>query len=368
MTDRIAFIGIGNIARRIITGLVKSGFEQQRIVVAEHNRQQLEEFCAAYPNMILENSNRQAAASTAMTIICVKPNDMYSVCAEIAPLTKGLLISTAAGVPIACLSEWSGGCRAIVRCMPNTPVSLLKGVVGLYATEGVSDGSRRDVENLFAKIAAVFWLNRESDINVVTALCGSGPGYFLALAEQFAEFACDYGFADTERFVSDVLSHGVKVAARSVGEDTGELIAHCVEYLAECGLSESEDTHMLYVTCLSCLCVFVAGLKKAAVRAGFAPSTVANMVDATLSGSAALAEGEGDVRRLYIQVASKGGTTAEGIKVLKEAKLKQLLVPGTQNNGAASFAKKCSGIEDLAQRMFDAARRRADALEAEISA
>ncbi len=368
MTDRIAFIGIGNIAQRIIAGLIKSGVEPQRIVVAEHNRRRLQAFCAAYPGLILAASNREAVADAATTVACVKPNDMRSVCAEIAPALNGLFMSTAAGVPIARLSEWTQGCRSIARCMPNTPVSLLQGAVGLYAAAEVSADSRRDAQSLFARVAAVFWLDKESDMNAMTALCGSGPGYFLALAEQLAAIARDCGFADTQRFAAEVLSHGAQVIARFGAEDTDALIAHCAEYPEQCGLANSEDERMFYAMCLSCVAAFVTGLKKAAAQSGFAPSTATAMVHATLSGSAALAADEGDAKRLYAQVASKGGTTAEGIKVLKEANLKQLLAADARGGRAAFGAQQYRDAQALAQRMFHAAQQRAAAMEAEVSA
>lgn len=367
MTERIAFIGSGNIARRIITGLIKSGLEQERVVVSDRSRESLNELCTLYPKVVPARSNREAVTGAKIIMLCVKPGDVRNVCEEIASIMKGVLVSVAAGITSARLSDWSGDHRAIVRCMPNIPISVRQGVVGLYAIPEVSTDERDDIQNLFAKAAATFWLDKESLMNSITALSGSGPGYFLALAEDFEILAREGGLADVEQFAGDVLFHGAKIVEYSIHQPTDKPVQSCVEYLDENGLSKDEHQRMLYITCLGCLSAFCEGLKKAAVQAGFTEPTAAEMVRTTLSGSAALAKSEGGVKQLYTQVASKGGTTEQGIKVIKEANLQQVLMTDTHQDGDLSIGQKCAGMEQLAKRVFEAARDRANTLEAEMA-
>ena len=81
----------------------------------------------------------------------------------------------------------------IVRAMPNRPALLGAGITALYATPTVTAAQRSQAEAIARAAGRVVWLRAESELDVVTALSGSGPAYFFLLAEQLAQAAVALG-------------------------------------------------------------------------------------------------------------------------------------------------------------------------------
>ena len=77
--------------------------------------------------------------------------------------------------------------------MPNTPALIGQGIAGLYATPAVSAAQRAQVEALLAPTGATLWLQREADLDAVTALSGSGPAYVFYFIEAMLQAAQDMG-------------------------------------------------------------------------------------------------------------------------------------------------------------------------------
>lgn len=129
-------------------------------------------------------------------VLAVKPQVMDAAMAGLAPVigphTIGL--SIAAGIDIARLSRGLATGR-IVRAMPNTPAQIGKGVTGAVAAPGLERGDRDKVEPLLAAVGAVVWLEKEADLDAVTAVSGSGPAYVFHLVEALAEAARNQGLA-----------------------------------------------------------------------------------------------------------------------------------------------------------------------------
>ncbi len=80
------------------------------------------------------------------------------------------------------MNNWLGA-QPIVRCMPNTPALLRKGVSGLFATGQVSAGQRQQAQTLLSAVGTALWLDEEQQLDAVTAVSGSGPAYFFLLIE-----------------------------------------------------------------------------------------------------------------------------------------------------------------------------------------
>jgi len=119
----ISFIGGGNMARAIISGLKNNGFGMSAIMVLEldaDKRVQLsEEFGVQATTSYADVSNSD------VILLSVKPQQLRTVCVELSPLLeKQLVISIAAGVRTKDISRWLSGYAAIVRVMPNTPAQI----------------------------------------------------------------------------------------------------------------------------------------------------------------------------------------------------------------------------------------------------
>lgn len=132
--------------------------------------------------------NEIAAVQPRIVVLAVKPQIMGAVLPELRSLVRPgtLFVSIAAGVSLDKLSEMLGGGAAIVRAMPNTPVSVGLGITAAFGNALVTEADRATCDLLLGAVGAVVWLSQESQMDAVTALSGSGPAYVFALTECMA--------------------------------------------------------------------------------------------------------------------------------------------------------------------------------------
>jgi len=93
---------------------------------------------------------------------------------------KALHLSVAAGIRSDSIARWLHTER-IVRSMPNTPALVGQGITGLLARAGVSARADKLIEQVLKSTGEWLWVKRESDLDVVTALSGTGPACVLCL-------------------------------------------------------------------------------------------------------------------------------------------------------------------------------------------
>ncbi len=195
---RIAFVGGGNMARALIAGLVRQGAAAAQIRVGEPDADHRAQLARDY-GVQSAADNAAAVAGAGIIVLAVKPQEMARVAAALAPgLTGGapLLLSVAAGITTADLARWCPG-AAVVRAMPNRPALLGAGITGLYAAATVGAAPRALAEAVMAAAGRTVWVQRESDLDTVTALSGSGPAYFFLLAEEMAAAGVALGLDPT---------------------------------------------------------------------------------------------------------------------------------------------------------------------------
>jgi pyrroline-5-carboxylate reductase len=130
----------------------------------------------------------------AACVIALKPQVLRTEAVRLKPVARSgaLMISIAAGTSIASLVK-AWGRMAIVRAMPNTPGAIGKGITALFAPRGVPPKSRVIAERLMSGLGETLWVARESAIDTVTAVSGSGPAYVFLLVESLAEAAREQG-------------------------------------------------------------------------------------------------------------------------------------------------------------------------------
>lgn len=193
---RIAFIGGGNMARAIIGGLIAKGTAADNLLVVEVDAIARLKLVAEYGITALEGPSPILAGADAV-IFAVKPQNMREAAQGAAGvLADPLVVSIAAGIRLDDLSRWLGGRRRLVRAMPNTPALVHAGVTGLFAPEGVAEGDREAARALLGAVGATVWFERETDLDAVTAVSGSGPAYVFYAMEALEEAARGLGLAE----------------------------------------------------------------------------------------------------------------------------------------------------------------------------
>ncbi len=192
--NSIGFIGAGNMAGSLVRGLIAKGTPATAIHVADIDTDKLNDLaseCGIQPA-----SNEQIAAQCEVIVLAVKPQVMESVCRG---LTLGsqnpLVVSVAAGITLAQLRKWLAGSSAIVRCMPNTPALVGLGASGLFANDQVSAAQRDVAQQLLAAVGMSAWVDSEADLDLVTAVSGSGPAYFFLFMEAMQHTAQEMGLS-----------------------------------------------------------------------------------------------------------------------------------------------------------------------------
>ncbi|MEO1250977.1 MAG: pyrroline-5-carboxylate reductase [Pseudomonadota bacterium] len=123
-------------------------------------------------------------------ILAVKPQIVADALPAHENIAGGaIVISVMAGVTIKTIAGLLGGPAKIARAMPNLPAAIAKGVTGVFANEGLTSADRNSVDALLAAVGETLWVGSEADIDLVTAVSGSGPAYFFQFAECLAEAA-----------------------------------------------------------------------------------------------------------------------------------------------------------------------------------
>jgi len=190
---KIAFLGGGNMAGALIGGLIARGFDASAIHVIEVNAQARERLAAGYPVSVSATPDAATRACDTL-VLAVKPQDMRAALSSLGSDVGGMLVvSIAAGLRLEDLSRWAGGHRRIVRCMPNTPALIGKGIAGLYALPEVSTQERARAEQVLAAVGEVVWVDAEALLDPVTAVSGSGPAYVFWFIEQLAAAGAHLG-------------------------------------------------------------------------------------------------------------------------------------------------------------------------------
>lgn len=219
---KLAFMGAGNIAQAIIGGLIEGGFNPKDIWAADPSLRQLDKLKSRRINTTTDNL--VAVSKADVIIISVKPDVVESLAREVSALASGkLFISVAAGVTTRSLVSWLG-CPTIIRCMPNTPALLQKGMTGLFATKSVTTENRKVGESILAAVGETRWFEKESDLDAVTAISGSGPAYFFYVIEVMQSAAEQLGLSrEASRQLVLQTALGASVMAAKSTEPTAEL-------------------------------------------------------------------------------------------------------------------------------------------------
>ncbi len=193
----ISFIGGGNMATAMLDGLLALA-QPPTVVVADPNPGKRAAFTAR--GLIATADNGQATAAARIVVLAIKPQVAAQVVPEIgaAWATDKILVTILAGMPTTKLATWLPAGARIVRAMPNTPLAIGQGMVGLCAGAHADAADVALAEALFTPCAQVLRVADEARMDAITAVSGSGPAYFFRFAEALVEGALALGFTRDE--------------------------------------------------------------------------------------------------------------------------------------------------------------------------
>ena len=215
---KITFIGGGNMADALIGGLLRKGFAAADLRAVEINRDARAKLQEKYGIVCADSIG--AVGDDEVILLAVKPQQMREA-AQGSGLraNANLVISIAAGITLPSLSRWLGTHRRLVRAMPNMPALIGAGISGLCVLDNaaVTEDDRNRAQTILRAVGSTVWIEDEAQMDVVTAVSGSGPAYVFYFIEAVEEAARKLGLSmETARTLTlETFTGAAQLAAAS---------------------------------------------------------------------------------------------------------------------------------------------------------
>lgn len=225
MGIKVVLVGCGNMGHAMLSGWLSAGrLRADEVAVVEPNAE-LRQRAAEAGVASHETAERLDAISPELVVFAVKPQLMGAVVPDyrrFAPAAT--FLSVAAGTPIATFERLLGADAAIVRCMPNTPAAIGKGMMVTVANGNVPDKAKTFVAELLSASGEVAEVDDESLMDAVTAVSGSGPAYVFHFIECLTRAGEKAGLpSDTAKLLAMQTVYGAGCLAAQSAQEPGEL-------------------------------------------------------------------------------------------------------------------------------------------------
>jgi len=219
---RFCSVGGGKMGEALIQGLLAARvYKPAQIRVLDPVSDRRERFEKQYGIRTLEK-----VPEAEVYLLAVKPQDMSEVLPELkarAP-EEALVVSIAAGISTSWILPRLGEDRKLVRAMPNAAAVVQQSATGLFFTPRVDARDREAVLKIFRAVGVTVTVDREEQMDRITALSGSGPGYVFMLLEAFTDAGVSVGLSrDTAIHLALQTFLGSVIMARQSGKAFSEL-------------------------------------------------------------------------------------------------------------------------------------------------
>lgn len=186
MNKKIGFIGCGKMASAIIKGILNACCKPDVEIKGSEVNCEIAELAQSRLGIDVLTDNRLLAMDSDIIFIATKPNYVTQVLEEIKDeiTPEKLVVSIAAGVSTEKIQNVIGQ-RRVVRVMPNTPMLVQEGMSGVCKGAYATEDDVEFVMKLLSNIGKVIEIS-ESQIDIVTAISGSGPAFFYQVIEDMA--------------------------------------------------------------------------------------------------------------------------------------------------------------------------------------
>jgi pyrroline-5-carboxylate reductase len=193
LKEKVGFIGCGNMAEAILSGVLNSGLLPAENIYASDVRKDRLEAIRNRFKIRITNNNKELSTFSDIIILAVKPQNLNEVLEEIKGEIKEnkLVVSIAAGIPIKRIQAFLPE-KKIVRVMPNTPVLVNAGISGICANSNVTEQDEEKVLKIFESVGKAIRVP-ERLMDALTAISGSGPAYVSLFIESLIDAGVEAG-------------------------------------------------------------------------------------------------------------------------------------------------------------------------------
>ena len=194
ITKSIGFLGAGNMAEAMIRGLLRGTFSPEQISASGPREERMRELREAYG--INATTDNKVPAGADIVMLSVKPQILRRALDEVADTISpdALVISIAAGVPVAAIQARLKSGTRVVRAMPNTPALVDAGATAIAGGEHARESDLEDAKRIFEAVGVTVVLE-ESQLDAVTGLSGSGPAYVFLILEALSDAGVKVGLS-----------------------------------------------------------------------------------------------------------------------------------------------------------------------------
>ncbi|HWD93979.1 MAG TPA: pyrroline-5-carboxylate reductase [Verrucomicrobiae bacterium] len=184
----IGFLGAGKMATALARGFIRAGLATPKQVIASDVNESARMAFAKETGAKTTASNPEVAKFADVLILAVKPDQVAGVLSEIRDhfSEKHLLLSIAAGVTLARLEAGLGADARVIRVMPNTPALVGASATGFALGKSAASEDADIATKLFSSVGVAFQV-KESLLDAVTGLSGSGPAYVYLFIESLSD-------------------------------------------------------------------------------------------------------------------------------------------------------------------------------------
>lgn len=226
MSISVVLAGCGNMGFAMLSGWLESGrLDPGEVGVVEPN-EALRERAAAKGVAVAADVTAFIGMQPRLVVLAVKPQVIRGVTAAYKPFAQrgATFLSIAAGTTVATFEELLGPDTPVIRCMPNTPAAIGKGMLVVFANEHVAPETREFVNGLLAASGAVAQIPDEGLMDAVTAVSGSGPAYLFHFIECLTAAGEKAGLpTETAKLLARQTIYGAACLAIESGEEAGRL-------------------------------------------------------------------------------------------------------------------------------------------------
>jgi pyrroline-5-carboxylate reductase len=223
MAVSVVLVGCGNMGFAMLSGWLKSAkLIAGETFVVEPNEALRQRAAKLGSGAVADAAALPAALKPNIVIFAVKPQVMREVVPAYRRFTGAgtTFVSIAAGTGIAVFEELLGSSAAVIRCMPNTPAAIGKGMMVMVSNAKVSSQAKDFVGDLLSASGKVATIEDEALMDAVTAVSGSGPAYIFHFIEALTAAAEQAGLpTETARLLAMQTVYGAASLAAESGED-----------------------------------------------------------------------------------------------------------------------------------------------------
>ncbi len=196
--QKIGFIGMGKMATAIAQGLLSTKTVPSSAIYFYERTPESATQTAQTLGIIPVQDISTLIQKSDVVFLCVKPQNLTDISHQVSPFPPNkILISILAGISLSTLAQKCQAQGPIIRLMPNTPAVLKKGITAICTNKVTPPTTTQAIQTLLNSIGETLIVD-ESQMDIITAISGSGPAFMVQIASDIAKTGVAAGLSEAQ--------------------------------------------------------------------------------------------------------------------------------------------------------------------------